>query len=182
MIALLLLVLAGIELLITGASQATNATSCAATTCHELQENATSLTSEVGLLNKLVPALQNELAALSAKVAAMGHNSTPPSPPAPHPATSGSLLAVGTIVMWAGKLTALPKGFSLCNGLAGTPDLSDKFVLGAGGRFPAGSSQAETPPPPPLKGGAFGLSKFVHVARLLYYAHWLFVHADCLVN
>lgn len=44
----------------------------------------------------------------------------------------------GTIVMWANPI--IPAGWSICNGQNGTPDLRQKFVLGAGGIYPLNSS------------------------------------------
>lgn len=37
----------------------------------------------------------------------------------------------GIITMWSGALNQIPLGWTLCDGTGGTPDLSDKFVLGA---------------------------------------------------
>jgi hypothetical protein len=42
----------------------------------------------------------------------------------------------GVIVQWSGSILAIPDGWSLCNGANGTPDLRDKFVIGAGGKYP----------------------------------------------
>lgn len=39
---------------------------------------------------------------------------------------------VGTIVIWSGTADNIPTGWQLCDGTNGTPDLRDKFVLGAG--------------------------------------------------
>lgn len=39
---------------------------------------------------------------------------------------------VGTILPWYGKLDAIPDGYALCNGANGTPDLRNRFVVGAG--------------------------------------------------
>ena len=39
----------------------------------------------------------------------------------------------GMIMLWSGSTSAIPTGWSLCNGSNGTPDLRDKFVMGAGG-------------------------------------------------
>ena len=36
----------------------------------------------------------------------------------------------GAIVMWSGTLDSIPYGWVLCNGLNGTPNLTDKFVKG----------------------------------------------------
>jgi hypothetical protein len=44
-------------------------------------------------------------------------------------------LESGIIVMWAGTLTNIPPGYALCDGTNGTPDLSDRFIVGAGNSF-----------------------------------------------
>jgi len=37
----------------------------------------------------------------------------------------------GLIVMWSGPLSQLPPGWALCDGANGTPDLRDRFIVGA---------------------------------------------------
>ena len=37
----------------------------------------------------------------------------------------------GGIIMWSGTISNIPSGWSLCNGSNGTPDLRNKFVVGA---------------------------------------------------
>jgi len=37
----------------------------------------------------------------------------------------------GAIVMWSGLLANIPSGWALCDGSNGTPDLRDRFILGA---------------------------------------------------
>ncbi len=49
----------------------------------------------------------------------------------------------GVIVMWSGAKNAIPSGWALCNGTSGTPDLRDRFVLGAGGRYSVGAKGGE---------------------------------------
>jgi len=39
---------------------------------------------------------------------------------------------MGVILMWSGLEVDIPTGWLLCDGLNGTPDLRDKFVMGAG--------------------------------------------------
>jgi microcystin-dependent protein len=39
---------------------------------------------------------------------------------------------VGGIIMWSGAINAIPDGWALCNGQNGTPDLQERFVVGAG--------------------------------------------------
>jgi hypothetical protein len=49
-------------------------------------------------------------------------------------------LPTGVIVMWSGQLDAIPVGWALCDGSDGTPDLSNRFVLGAGAAEYLGST------------------------------------------
>ena len=46
----------------------------------------------------------------------------------------------GVIVMWYGTVATIPTGWVLCDGANGTPNLKDKFVVGAGNTYaPAGT-------------------------------------------
>lgn len=54
--------------------------------------------------------------------------------------THASSIPAGVIVMWSGTLAAVPAGWALCDGAAGTPDLRDKFIKGwASGVNPGGT-------------------------------------------
>lgn len=44
-------------------------------------------------------------------------------------------LPSGSIILWFGSLAAIPAGFRLCDGGGGSPDLRDKFLVGAGGAY-----------------------------------------------
>jgi hypothetical protein len=44
----------------------------------------------------------------------------------------GSVLPSGVITMWSGAENAIPFGWALCNGQNGTPDLRNRFIVGAG--------------------------------------------------
>lgn len=44
----------------------------------------------------------------------------------------GGALPSGVITIWSGTANNIPTGWALCDGTNGTPDLRDKFVLGAG--------------------------------------------------
>jgi hypothetical protein len=51
-----------------------------------------------------------------------------------HGATKGyvdSVIPIGSIIMWSGSVASIPSMWALCNGLNSTPDLRDKFVIGA---------------------------------------------------
>ena len=43
------------------------------------------------------------------------------------------VVAPGTIALWSGEEIDKPDGWFICDGENGTPDLTDRFVLGAGG-------------------------------------------------
>jgi microcystin-dependent protein len=47
---------------------------------------------------------------------------------------------VGFIGMWSGSTAAIPTGWALCNGSNGTPDLRDRFVVGAGSTYAVGNT------------------------------------------
>jgi len=40
-------------------------------------------------------------------------------------------MVIGGICLWSGSIANIPAGYALCNGSNGTPDLRDKFVIGA---------------------------------------------------
>ena len=40
-------------------------------------------------------------------------------------------IPVGGIIMWSGTIGSIPSNWSLCNGSNGTPDLRNRFVIGA---------------------------------------------------
>ena len=42
---------------------------------------------------------------------------------------------MGGIIMWSGSIASIPAGWALCNGANGTPNLQDKFIVGAGGGY-----------------------------------------------
>lgn len=46
----------------------------------------------------------------------------------------------GAIILWSGSVAAVPTGYSLCDGTNGTPDLRDKFVVGAGNSYAPGAT------------------------------------------
>lgn len=42
-----------------------------------------------------------------------------------------ALLPTGVIVMWSGTVATIPTGWMLCDGTNGTPDLRNRFIIGA---------------------------------------------------
>ena len=49
----------------------------------------------------------------------------------------------GIISMWAGDVENIPSGWVLCDGENGTPDLTDRFVVGAGSQYDVGDTGGE---------------------------------------
>ena len=45
--------------------------------------------------------------------------------------TSAPAFVTGMIMMWSGTIATIPTGWVLCNGSNGTPDLRDRFIIGA---------------------------------------------------
>jgi len=41
----------------------------------------------------------------------------------------------GIITMWSGSIATIPLTWALCDGTSGTPDLTDKFIVGAGATY-----------------------------------------------
>lgn len=46
----------------------------------------------------------------------------------------------GVILLWSGAVAAIPSGWALCDGTLGTPDLRDRFLVGAGGAYAVGAT------------------------------------------
>ena len=44
-------------------------------------------------------------------------------------------IPVGGIIMWSGSIGTIPTGWALCNGSNGTPNLQDRFIVGAGSGY-----------------------------------------------
>jgi microcystin-dependent protein len=55
------------------------------------------------------------------------------------PAVSATFIA-GMIMLWSGSLGSVPSGWVLCDGTNATPDLRDRFVVGAGNTYAVAST------------------------------------------
>lgn len=58
------------------------------------------------------------------------------------PASLNSPIPPGLIAMWSG--VSAPSGWSLCDGTNGTPDLRDRFIIGASASKPLASTGGDT--------------------------------------
>ena len=58
------------------------------------------------------------------------------------PVSSGSIPS-GVIVMWSGSISNIPSGWVLCDGTNVTPDLKNRFIVGAGDEYAVSSIGGE---------------------------------------
>jgi len=58
--------------------------------------------------------------------------------------TGAGVNVTGMIMYWNGTTGTIPTGYILCDGTAGTPDLRDKFVVGAGSTYTVGTTGGST--------------------------------------
>jgi len=54
-------------------------------------------------------------------------------------AAASQLVPPGVIVMWSGSIANIPSGWALCDGTNGTPDLRNRFIVGAGSSYAVGA-------------------------------------------
>lgn len=55
----------------------------------------------------------------------------------------GDSIPSGIITMWSGASSAIPDGWLLCDGNNNTPDLRDRFIVGAGNNYNVGATGGE---------------------------------------
>ncbi|CAB5212622.1 hypothetical protein UFOVP188_36 [uncultured Caudovirales phage] len=56
----------------------------------------------------------------------------------------GTTIPAGMISLWYGSIGSVPTGWYLCDGSNGTPDLRDRFIIGAGSSYSVGSTGGAT--------------------------------------
>ena len=54
--------------------------------------------------------------------------------------SASGTVPVGGIIMWSGSVASIPTGWSLCDGNNDTPNLQDKFIVGAGSGYGVGAT------------------------------------------
>ena len=57
------------------------------------------------------------------------------------------------IIMWSGTAADIPAGWALCDGTGGTPDLTDRFILGAGKTYQPGATGGAATATPSVTAG-----------------------------
>jgi hypothetical protein len=68
----------------------------------------------------------------TAPTAVAGTNTTQLATTAFATAAASAAFPLGGIILWSGSVAAIPATWQLCNGTNGTPDLRDRFIVGAG--------------------------------------------------
>lgn len=58
------------------------------------------------------------------------------------------------IIMWSGTAADIPTGWALCDGTGGTPDLTDRFILGAGKTYQPGATGGAATATPSVAAGS----------------------------
>ena len=95
--------------------------------------------------NNLVTAISSKANLLSpefigiprAPTAAAGNNTTQLATTA---FVAQNAILRGMILMWSGAIATIPTGYALCNGDNDTPNLTDRFIMGAGGIYTPGDT------------------------------------------
>ena len=59
-------------------------------------------------------------------------------------ASAGTTIPTGLISIWYGSIGSVPSGWYLCDGTNGTPDLRDRFVVGAGSTYSVSATGGAT--------------------------------------
>jgi microcystin-dependent protein len=50
------------------------------------------------------------------------------------------IIPTGLISLWSGSVASIPSGWFLCDGSNGTPDLRNRFIVGAGSTYAVGAT------------------------------------------
>ena len=58
----------------------------------------------------------------------------------PDTSVQTTALPIGTVAIWSGSIASIPTGWQLCDGTNGTPNMVDKFFVGAGTTYSVGST------------------------------------------
>jgi microcystin-dependent protein len=71
----------------------------------------------------------------TAPTAAGGTNTTQLATTAFVQLSATAAIPVGGIILWSGSVASIPAGWLLCNGAYSTPNLADRFIIGAGNTY-----------------------------------------------
>ena len=57
---------------------------------------------------------------------------------------SGDDVESGSIILWSGAIVDIPTGYVICDGNNGSPDLRNKFIIGAGDGYAVNANGGST--------------------------------------
>lgn len=100
----------------------------------------TGVTSSTGTGSVVLSASPALTGVPTAPTAAAGTSTTQIATTAFVAGTVTSTVPTGVIVLWSGAANAIPAGWQLCDGTNSTPDLRDRFVVGAGASYGVGAT------------------------------------------
>jgi len=55
-----------------------------------------------------------------------------------------SIIPTGVILLWSGSVASIPSGWVMCDGTNSTPDLRDRFIVGAGSTYAVAATGGST--------------------------------------
>ena len=125
----------------------TNITSVASVLRNDIDSNVISINSTLGTLTTEINNVNTYALNLNSTKAniASGEFTGVPKAPTRNVLTSNtaiattafvhSVLPYGCILMWSGSIATIPAGYALCDGTNSTPDLRNRFVVGAGNTY-----------------------------------------------
>ena len=85
-------------------------------------DGLTATTTELNYVDGVTSAIQTQLNTLTTSVAAVAG------------------VPSGSIILWSGAANAVPAGYVLCDGTNSTPNLQNRFVVGAGDTYAVGAA------------------------------------------
>lgn len=131
-------------------STASGGTGTNATTYCNLQSNVngtlpvlnggTGVTSATGTGSVVLSASPTFTGTPAAPTASAGTNTTQLATTAFVTSALTAALPTGVITMWSGSVGSVPAGWYLCDGTNGTPDLRNRFIVGAGSTYSPGAT------------------------------------------
>lgn len=128
----------------TGKGTVTISISGSATAKPDIKEGGTTVVGNAGHINfdntDFNAAVDGLGAALVLSVERKGTTTATVGYNAMYGTSSNAFVQSGIICMWAGSVASIPSGWQLCNGTNGTPDLRDRFIMGAGSTYNPGDT------------------------------------------
>lgn len=85
--------------------------------------------------------------------------------------SGGSSIPTGLISMWSGAVAAIPTGWALCDGTKGTPNLRDRFIVGAGSAYAVGATGGATTHTHTLNASSTAATTALTIAQMPAHRH-----------